>query len=127
MRANREDLAHVLDNLLDNALRYSPPGTKVRVETDIDGDRALLIVSDSGPGMSPEDRPRVFERFYRGASGRRAGHGTGLGLAIVAEHVRRWGARSGSARGQGRVWRWSFYGCLPNLDQALAESWHEGW
>ncbi len=101
MRANREDLAHVLDNLLDNALRYSPPGTEVRVETDVEGDRALLFVSDSGSGISPEDRPRVFERFYRGASGRQAGRGTGLGLAIVAEHVRRCGGEIRLGEGPG--------------------------
>ncbi len=103
VRANREDLAHVLDNLLDNALRYSPPGTEVRVETDVEGDRAraLLLVSDSGPGISPEDRPRVFERFYRGASGRQAGRGTGLGLAIVAEHVRSWGGEIKLGEGPG--------------------------
>jgi len=89
--ANREDLAHVLDNLIDNALRYSPPGTEVRVETDERGGNAYLAVVDTGPGIPPEDRARVFERFYRGASGRQAGRGTGLGLAIVEEHVRRWG------------------------------------
>ena len=89
--ANREDLAHVLDNLIDNGLRYSPPGTEVRVETDERGGNAYLAVVDTGPGIPPEDRARVFERFYRGASGRQAGRGTGLGLAIVEEHVRRWG------------------------------------
>jgi signal transduction histidine kinase len=88
--ANRDDLAHVLDNLIDNALRYAPTGAEVRVETDVRDGRATLTVADSGRGIPPEDRVRVFERFYRGASGRQAGPGTGLGLAIVAELVRRW-------------------------------------
>ncbi|MGI8479211.1 MAG: sensor histidine kinase [Gaiellaceae bacterium] len=92
--ANREDIAHVLDNLIDNALRYSPAGSEVRVETAVRDGSARLVVADTGPGISPEDRPRVFERFYRGASGRRAGPGTGLGLAIVDEHVRRWGSET---------------------------------
>ena len=89
--ANRDDLAHVLDNLIDNALRYSPPRSEVRVETDAGDRRASLTVADRGPGIPDEDRARVFERFYRGANGRQAGPGSGLGLAIVAELVGRWG------------------------------------
>jgi len=89
--AKREDLAQVLDNLIDNALRYSGFGAEVRVETGVRDGAAYLAVADTGPGISPEDRPRVFERFYRGANGRLAGGGTGLGLAIVEELVRRWG------------------------------------
>jgi signal transduction histidine kinase len=85
------DLAHILDNLIENALRYCPPGTEVAVETSSDNGRATLRVYDDGPGIPPEDRARVFERFYRGTNGRRAGPGTGLGLAIVAELARRWG------------------------------------
>jgi two-component system sensor histidine kinase TctE len=50
-----------------------------------------LGVADDGPGIPPEDRGRVFERFYRGANGRKTGPGTGLGLAIVAELANRWG------------------------------------
>ena len=52
-----------------------------------------LSVSDNGPGIPPADRDRVFDRFYRGANGRRSGPGTGLGLAIVAELVERWNGR----------------------------------
>lgn len=88
--AKREDIDQVLDNLIDNALRYSASGAEVHVETSVRHGGALLAVADSGPGISQEDRSRVFERFYRGASGRRAGGGTGLGLAIVLELVRRW-------------------------------------
>lgn len=89
--ANSGDLAHVLDNLIENALRYCPPGTRVTVEAGTSDGRAALIVSDTGPGIPPQDQPRVFERFYRGSRGREAGPGTGLGLAIVAELARHWG------------------------------------
>jgi two-component system, OmpR family, sensor kinase len=88
--AARADVAHILDNLIDNAIRYTPAGTTVRVETGADGTSSELRVSDTGPGIPPMDRERIFERFYRGADGRSAGPGTGLGLAIVAELAERW-------------------------------------
>jgi signal transduction histidine kinase len=88
--ANQDDLAHVLDNLIENAIRYCPEGTQIRVEA-IDGSLGpTLAVTDDGPGIGEEDRTRVFERFFRGASGRKAGSGTGLGLAVVAELVGKW-------------------------------------
>jgi signal transduction histidine kinase len=85
------DVAHVLDNLIENAIRYSPPGTRISVEPVRDGGRPGFVVSDTGPGIPPEERARVFERFYRGVEGRATGPGTGLGLAIVAELAERWG------------------------------------
>jgi signal transduction histidine kinase len=88
--ASPEDVTHVLDNLIDNALRYAPAGSEVRIETGADDGRASLVVADDGPGIPQAERARVFERFYRGSTGRSAGPGTGLGLAIVAELVRRW-------------------------------------
>lgn len=91
--AGRADVAAILDNLIENALRYTPPGTTVALEATDEGGRPALVVSDTGPGIPPMDRDRVFERFYRGADGRSAGPGTGLGLAIVAELVERWDGR----------------------------------
>jgi two-component system, OmpR family, sensor kinase len=85
------DIAHVADNLIENALRYTPPGVEVVVESEAANGRATLVVADDGPGIPEEDRARVFERFYRGSNGRALGPGTGLGLAIVAELVERWG------------------------------------
>lgn len=89
--ADPGDLAHVVDNLIENALKYAPPGTHVTVETAVSDGRATLVVADDGPGIPAEERTRVFERFYRGSTGRQSGPGTGLGLAIVAELVERWG------------------------------------
>jgi signal transduction histidine kinase len=88
--ASSEDLGHVLDNLLENSIRYSPEGTEITIQAEGD-ERPTLLVSDTGPGIGPEDRERIFERFYRGSTGRKVGPGTGLGLAVVAELVRRWG------------------------------------
>ncbi|MGH7359040.1 MAG: sensor histidine kinase, partial [Candidatus Rokuibacteriota bacterium] len=85
------DVAHILDNLIENAIRYSPAGSRVSVEPDGDEARPGVVVWDTGPGIPPAERRRVFERFYRGAEGRATGPGTGLGLAIVAELAERWG------------------------------------
>ena len=65
-------LAELLNNLVDNALRYTPRGGHITVRVQRVGDEAVLEVEDSGPGIPPEERERVFDRFYRGA-----GHGVG--------------------------------------------------
>ena len=76
-------LREMLGNLLDNAIRYSPAGSHVTVEVSCEGRYAVLRVEDNGSGIAPEDRTRVFERFYR-VLGTEA-EGCGLGLAIVRE------------------------------------------
>jgi two-component system, OmpR family, sensor kinase len=75
--------ALVLANVLDNAVKFSPPGGEVRVWASIEAGDAIVSVSDSGPGVTEEEIPRLFERFYRGSAARRTEvPGTGLGLAI---------------------------------------------
>jgi two-component system, OmpR family, sensor kinase len=80
---SRDDLQRVATNLIENALRHTPPGTHVNVSTHrlADGS-AELIVADDGPGIPPELRPKLFARFVRGAGDR--GGSFGLGLAIVS-------------------------------------------
>jgi signal transduction histidine kinase len=75
----------VLENLIANAIRYGGPGSTCTVEVADSPDGGLLRVSDNGPGVGPNDLPRLFERFYRGDQARTS-RGTGLGLAIV-KHV----------------------------------------
>lgn len=78
---DRDRLAQVVVNLLDNAARHSPPGGEVRVNARSDQGGLVIEVRDDGPGIAPEERYRVFERFTRGE--RATGGGTGLGLAIA--------------------------------------------
>lgn len=76
-------LAQVITNLLTNAIHYNRPDGEIRVTTRIENSAAILCVSDSGIGISAEDLPHIFERFYRGDKSRSAAAGrTGLGLAI---------------------------------------------
>ena len=93
---SREDLAVVLDHLVDNALKYSPPGTRVTVAWSSEAsDTVRLAVNDQGPGLAEDERSRAFDRFYRGRSRSDAPPGTGLGLAIVETLARRWKGSAG--------------------------------
>jgi signal transduction histidine kinase len=85
-----EELRRAVGNLIDNAVRHAR--TRVAVAAFLDHDQAVISVSDDGPGIAPEDRERVFERFTRldDARGRNSG-GAGLGLAIVRELITRAG------------------------------------
>jgi two-component system, OmpR family, phosphate regulon sensor histidine kinase PhoR len=75
----------VVENLVQNALRYAGPGSTCRVTVTREGAQAMLVASDDGAGVRERDLPRLFERFYR-ADQARTSRGTGLGLAIV-KHV----------------------------------------
>jgi len=92
--SDRRLVGMVLQNLLDNAVRYTPSGGEVFFEAETDEAGLLLRVKDTGIGISPEDQQRVFERFYQ-AEYARTGHvsirGTGLGLAIVKHAAERLG------------------------------------
>lgn len=83
----RHDLDRAVDSLLENALRYSPPGSAVTIGAG----PGLVEIRDRGPGLEPGEEDSVFERFRRGSAGRRGPAGTGLGLPIARELVREWG------------------------------------
>ena len=88
IQADPERLMQVMTNLVDNALRYNPNGTRVIVGAQPAGRCIELSVSDNGPGIPPEDVPHLFERFWRAEKSRnRATGGSGLGLAIVKQLV----------------------------------------
>ncbi|WBB51729.1 HAMP domain-containing sensor histidine kinase [Verrucosispora sp. WMMA2044] len=105
-------LHQVLANLLANARVHTPPGSTVTTSLRQSGDAAELSVTDDGPGVPPELRPEVFERFARGDSSRSRAHGsTGLGLAIVAAVVE---AHHGTVALDSRPGRTVFTVRLPN-------------
>jgi signal transduction histidine kinase len=104
VRADPDRLAQALDNLLDNAIRYSPPGSQVEVCLEQQGEEITCMVRDQGCGISPEHLPLIFERFYRADAARDRSHGgSGLGLAIVHDLVQAHGGRvsASSAPGHG--------------------------
>ena len=87
LRADPVRLRQALDNLLTNAATHTPPGTPVSISVEV-GDAIVVRVSDEGPGISPENQERIFDRFYRVDDSRTRGNGgTGLGLAVVRSLV----------------------------------------
>jgi signal transduction histidine kinase len=82
-----------VDNLVTNALKHTPPGTKVSVSVAGDGDTVLLRVDDSGPGVADEQKRQIFEPFVR-VNGAGNVAGTGIGLALVAQFAALQGGRA---------------------------------
>ena len=96
VQANGEGLRTILDNLIGNAIAYTPAGGEVQVTWRIEHENVFLEVRDTGIGVSPRDQDRVFERFYRVDRARSRDHGgTGLGLSIVKHLAQNFGGEVG--------------------------------
>ena len=90
---DEQRLVQVLRALIDNAIKYSPAGSSVRLSTGVEGGEAVVIVADDGPGISRSELPHVFERFHRGREERGKTTGAGLGLSIARELTEMMGGR----------------------------------
>ena len=97
-----DKMTQVIDNILNNAIKYSPDGGKITVTMKTTDDQMILSISDQGLGIPKQDLPRIFDRFYRVERARsRAQGGTGLGLAIAKEIIK---------QHKGFIWAKSEYG-----------------
>ncbi|MGE4538490.1 MAG: ATP-binding protein [Desulfovibrio sp.] len=116
VRCDGGQLTQVWRNLLENATRFAPEGSRIVMTAcpDAEGQTVTFGVLDQGPGIPPEERQRVFERFYRVERHRSKTQGsTGLGLAIVKHIVERHGGRIWADRGRGEMTGAAFYFTLP--------------
>ena len=116
LNGDRDRLKQVVWNLVENALRYTPPGGAIRLSAVQEADQIVIAVSDEGPGIAPEHIPHLFDRFYRVDRARsRATGGAGLGLAIVQHLVK---AHGGSVAVQSLLGKGTTFTLrLPGVDQ----------
>ncbi|MRR52364.1 MAG: PAS domain-containing hybrid sensor histidine kinase/response regulator, partial [Rhodocyclaceae bacterium] len=105
-------LRQVLINLLGNAVKFTDRG-QVRLRVVVEGEHILFEVADTGPGIAPEDRERIFQAFFQTEAGIAKGEGTGLGLTISREFVRLMGGELGVTSEPGKGSRFSFAIPLP--------------
>jgi signal transduction histidine kinase len=103
-RVDRKRVRQVVANLLDNAVKYTPPGGRVTMRARADAGDVVVEVSDTGPGIAADDLPRIWDRLYRGDRSR-SERGLGLGLSLVRAIVQAHGGRveAQSTPGQGAV------------------------
>ncbi len=120
MRGNPIRLRQMLDNLIGNAVKYTPEGGEIRIKLDVQSDQIILRLSDTGPGIPPADQPHIFEKFYRASNVPKGVGGSGLGLAIVKTIV---------DNHQGRIWVESVLGqgstftvVLPHFKQPASQA-----
>jgi len=88
-------IEQALVNILENAAEFSPPDSIVRVGVARDNGEVMLTVADQGPGVSAEERPQIFDKFFRGGANRRREGGVGLGLAVAKGIVEAFGGQIG--------------------------------
>lgn len=119
-----DKMTQVLDNIINNAIKYSPDGGDIRVTMKTTEDQLIISIEDQGLGIPKADLPKIFDRFYRVDKARsRAQGGTGLGLAIAKEIIK---------QHQGFIWAKSEYGkgstftlVLPYDQEAVSDDWEE--
>ena len=109
---DRDRLRQALANLVDNAIKYTPRGGRVDVEASANEQHVDIRVRDTGPGVSEQDLPRIFDRLYRGDESR-ATRGLGLGLSLVRAYVEAHDGTVGVSSSQGKGS--TFIIRLPNL------------
>jgi signal transduction histidine kinase len=108
IRFDRERIVQLVNNLVGNAVKFTPAGGTVAVRVEDQADGAVIEVSDNGPGIPPAELPRIFDRFYRGTNvGEARASGSGLGLAIARSIVEMHGGfiEVASVLGEGAVFR----------------------
>jgi PAS domain S-box-containing protein len=101
IRGNPIRLRQVLDNLVGNAIKYTPEGGEITIQMEVQDEQVIFRISDNGPGIPPADQPHIFEKFYRASNVPKGVGGSGLGLAIVKSIV---------DSHQGRIWVESLLG-----------------
>jgi PAS domain S-box-containing protein len=101
IRGNPIRLRQVLDNLVGNAIKYTPDGGEITIQMEVQDEQVIFRISDNGPGIPPADQPHIFEKFYRASNVPKGVGGSGLGLAIVKSIV---------DSHQGRIWVESLLG-----------------
>lgn len=116
---DEQRLAQVLRALVDNAVKFSPQGSSVRVATRAEASWATIVVSDDGPGIPAAELPHVFERFHRGSEERATTSGAGLGLSIARELTEKMGGSVRADSGGGGA---SFSVRLPRAPRRRAQS-----
>ena len=95
IKGNSLRLRQMFDNLIGNAIKYTPPGGEIKVRLRTEDEQIILEVTDTGPGILPVDQPHIFDKFYRGENVPEGVPGSGLGLSIVKSIVE---------NHQGRIW-----------------------
>jgi PAS domain S-box-containing protein len=118
IRGNPIRLRQMVDNLVGNAIKYTPEGGDISIEMELQSEQVILRISDTGPGIPPADQPHIFEKFYRASNVPKGVGGSGLGLAIVKSIV---------DSHQGRIWVESLQGqgstftvVLPLIQKTIA-------
>jgi signal transduction histidine kinase len=117
IECDRDRVLQVFGNLIGNAIKFTPSDGSIRVTAESHGEEALFSVSDSGPGIEPEELEHVFDRFWQAK--KTARFGTGLGLTIAKALVEAHGGRiwAESARGKGAT----FFFTMPTARTSVAE------